>query len=68
MSGGAAAASQATAFLEEVLARRADTNQLFRGGVCRGRPHDHSRRGLPSFARNEHRQQANNMSSPPYGL
>ena len=38
------------------------------GGVCRGRPHDHSRRELPSFARNEHKQQANNMFSPPYGL
>ena len=38
------------------------------GGVCGRACRAHSRRGLPSFARNEHRQQANNMSSPPYGL
>ena len=38
------------------------------GGVCLGQSYAHSRRGLPSFARNEHKQQANNMSSPPYGL
>ena len=38
------------------------------GGVCLGRSYAHSRRGLPSFARNEHKQQANNMFSPPYGL
>jgi len=48
--------------------RRPDTNGTPGACYCRGRPYAHSGRGLPSFARNEHRQQANNMSSPPYGL